>query len=747
MSIAEFYIENGLGEDYGIDDWLRDQHDSLDGFGVGSVHRSRSGRGGSGGRGGSSGRGGSGGSFACSACGKVKPAGSFSKNQLTKGAKRRCVACVPGKPPNLVAGSKRPAECPPKPSQPAKRPAQDAAEFEGCSADIPRDERLARLRSILGDREPLKSYDADFPSVYGDQGFSMDKATTDIPEDWSERAALAKALVDYGEAVNWSKKTGYWKIECSGKPCGPPVVADLVTLATKSGDRYSQETAVNTHATRMLMLKGLMYRQDLISGNPAQAGPGLYGFRDPPLVKYARAGSAAMVALMIEFGANLEQCLMWNEDHDYKDYNWRGDTALIAAAKEGHDDVCSVLLARGANPRHTSMYDEDCSDNGAAAAARRCGKTQTAALIDSFSPSAPAVCQIVTALLATAHEAAQTLRQTPRAVEFSPSFVQGPQNSSSAGMRGSAVANPDASRSVETDAQKEAGLRARLLVSQLTPLFKQVTPEVCEELMSKLDEAYDDACEDADDKPGGGGSGGSGYGGGYGGYGGYGYGGHDHYGAFAMMNMGGAGGNNSSGGRGRFARKLTTAVEQTPGRLGALCRGSYVIVVACGCPPAYPRAEIGFRFCNCHVAIFWKDHEDLLHRDCEEMFKADLGHVIEELVPFAGGSYSEDSDAGSAPPATDLAANVVDERVAELAHLDMLRSEFWSGVRIFLEAANTGVDPEEDDLPACFTHFMRAATRGTVVHLQEQGDSAARTAIAALGGNWPAGTQPPSLKW
>jgi hypothetical protein len=129
------------------------------------------------------------------------------------------------------------------------------------------------------------------------------------------------------------------------------------------------------------------------------------------------------------------------------------------------------------------------------------------------------------------------------------------------------------------------------------------------------------------------------------------------------------------------------------------------------------------------------------------MFKADLGHVIEELVPFAGGSYSEDSDAGSAPPATDLAANVVDERVAELAHLDMLRSELWSGVRIFLEAANTGVDPEEDDLPACFTHFMRAATRGTVVRLQEQGDSAARTAIAALGGNWPAGSQPPSLKW
>jgi hypothetical protein len=29
MSIAEFYIENGLGEDYDIDDWLRDSMTAL----------------------------------------------------------------------------------------------------------------------------------------------------------------------------------------------------------------------------------------------------------------------------------------------------------------------------------------------------------------------------------------------------------------------------------------------------------------------------------------------------------------------------------------------------------------------------------------------------------------------------------------------------------------------------------------------------------------------------------------------
>jgi len=380
----------------------------------------------------------SGGSFTCSACNQPKPAAEFSKNQLSKGAtKRRCVACVTGNAPTQAAGGKRPADSKQTSSQSAKRPAHDAADFESCSASIPREERLARLRSILDAREPLKSYDADFPSVYiSDQGFSMDKATH-IPEDWMERAALAKGLVDYGEAVSWSKKKGgyggYWKVECSGKPSGPPVVADLVELATKSGDRYSRETAVNAHASKMLMLKGLMYRQDLYAGNPAQAGPGLYGFRDPPLVKYARAGSAAMVALLTEFGAELEQCLMWNEDHGYKDYNWRGDTALLAAAKEGHDDVCWILLTRGAKTKHTSMYDEDCSDDGAAAAARRCGKTQTAALIESFSPSAPTANPSVTALLASAHEAAQALGQMPRAFEFSASFVQGPTSGSSAG--------------------------------------------------------------------------------------------------------------------------------------------------------------------------------------------------------------------------------------------------------------------------------------------------------------------------
>ncbi len=48
----------------------------------------------------------------------------------------------------------------------------------------------------------------------------------------------------------------------------------------------------------------------------------------------------------------------------------------------------------------------------------------------------------------------------------------------------------------------------------------------------------------------------------------------------------------------------------------------------------------------------------VLHRDCEEMFKADIAHVIEELVPFCGGAYDEYAGAGNSPPATDLANSV-----------------------------------------------------------------------------------------
>ena len=64
-------------------------------------------------------------------------------------------------------------------------------------------------------------------------------------------------------------------------------------------------------------------------------------FKDSFLVAAAKAGSAQEVQSLLEMGA---------------DVSWRssdgnlGDTALLAAVRNGHRDVASILLAMGADP-------------------------------------------------------------------------------------------------------------------------------------------------------------------------------------------------------------------------------------------------------------------------------------------------------------------------------------------------------------------------------------------------------------
>ena len=190
------------------------------------------------------------------------------------------------------------------------------------------------------------------------------------------------------------------------------------------------------------------------------------------------------------------------------------------------------------------------------------------------------------------------------------------------------------------------------------------------------------------------------------------------------------------GSRLKFAKRLDSSAELQPGRLGAVIRGEYVIVVKCN-----------HSFCNCHVAVFWKDEADTMHRDCEEMFKSSLDHVISELIPQCGGAYSEYSNALGEPSATDLARGVVDLRVAELASISMLQSEFWSAVRMYLDAAAAGIDSHASDLPKCFVRFMKQATDGRIVKLTVEGEEAACAAIHALGGTWPNAGQRPSVQW
>ena len=128
--------------------------------------------------------------------------------------------------------------------------------------------------------------------------------------------------------------------------------------------------------------QGLSYRGDLQSATVAGGGRALRD-QGPATVKYARAGSEDMVAAMLVAGAFVDQCLMWMEDHDYKDYKWRGDSALMAAAKAGHETVCAILPCFGANKAHKCTYDEDCYDHGCGAA-RRSGQAEIAAFIEQY---------------------------------------------------------------------------------------------------------------------------------------------------------------------------------------------------------------------------------------------------------------------------------------------------------------------------------------------------------------------------
>ena len=118
---------------------------------------------------------------------------------------------------------------------------------------------------------------------------------------------------------------------------------------------------------------------------------------DPPLVQFARSGNKEMVLALLGEGGEIDACLKWEETcwtpsggHDEFGFrrfdeitqSWYGDTALMACAREGDEDLVSLLLRLGADHRHSCCYDcEHHQDHGVADAARRYGKTKTAALI------------------------------------------------------------------------------------------------------------------------------------------------------------------------------------------------------------------------------------------------------------------------------------------------------------------------------------------------------------------------------
>jgi hypothetical protein len=90
-----------------------------------------------------------------------------------------------------------------------------------------------------------------------------------------------------------------------------------------------------------------------------------------------------MVEVLLELGVKVDESLQWEgklnhltvserEIGEYeKSWNWNGDSALVAAAREGHLDVVTFLLKHGASKNHKSCYYFDEYDTPYDAAVRK----------------------------------------------------------------------------------------------------------------------------------------------------------------------------------------------------------------------------------------------------------------------------------------------------------------------------------------------------------------------------------------
>ena len=94
----------------------------------------------------------------------------------------------------------------------------------------------------------------------------------------------------------------------------------------------------------------------------------------PEIVEAARRGDLAAVKRILkiapgkidEFRRRREVEEKWGYD---KEWTWDDDTALVAAAREGHLEVVAELVARGANINHKSCPTDDVHQTAITAAA------------------------------------------------------------------------------------------------------------------------------------------------------------------------------------------------------------------------------------------------------------------------------------------------------------------------------------------------------------------------------------------
>lgn len=259
---------------------------------------------------------------------------------------------------------------------------------EEMSGEVDATRRRAAVRRYLHQMEEPADPTMRSRPYFHDVGFNsedlcngsyrIDYATME-PTNLDECARLAKHLVWYGEVGTLTTVRGsYVKWTASG-PAGPPMLQDLIPGCTY-GATYREDVA--KPAEYLLRRRG---RQGCLGGKCVG---------DPPIVKYARSSNLAMVQALLAAGAKLEDALEWEEDDERaygsKEWTWKGDTALMAAAREGHVGMVKFLLERGANRNHKCCYMENKFDKSCAAAAWRSGnKNGVAILIEPNSVPGP----------------------------------------------------------------------------------------------------------------------------------------------------------------------------------------------------------------------------------------------------------------------------------------------------------------------------------------------------------------------
>eukprot|EP01023_Acetabularia_acetabulum_P010721 TRINITY_DN14886_c0_g3_i2.p2 TRINITY_DN14886_c0_g3~~TRINITY_DN14886_c0_g3_i2.p2 ORF type:complete len:348 (-),score=69.80 TRINITY_DN14886_c0_g3_i2:715-1758(-) len=83
---------------------------------------------------------------------------------------------------------------------------------------------------------------------------------------------------------------------------------------------------------------------------------------DPPIVRYARSGMLDKVKQLVNAGFDVNESLQWTEiggTFNHKSWDWDGDNALMAAAREGHLHVVEYLLQNGAKRGHRCCVSDD----------------------------------------------------------------------------------------------------------------------------------------------------------------------------------------------------------------------------------------------------------------------------------------------------------------------------------------------------------------------------------------------------